>query len=102
MPVAGDTVSIASSRTHVSGHKTRTRELDILPLPGQEQLAVPDEKIEDPDDWEHDPNNPRNWSSLKKWTATSLVGIRLSFPCIPSCDSHRSPYTRSLLLSRVP
>lgn len=84
MPVADDTVSIASSRTHVSGHKTRTRELDIPPPSGQEQFAVPDSKTEDTDDWERNPNNPRNWSSLKKWTATSLVGICLSLPCILS------------------
>jgi len=72
MPVADDTVSIASSKTR--------RELDVPPLPAQEQLAVPDGKIEDTDDWEHNPSNPRNWSSSKKWTATSLVSIHLSFP----------------------
>lgn len=25
-------------------------------------------------DWDDDPDNARNWSSQKKWTATSIVG----------------------------
>ena len=76
MPTAGDSGSVTSSRTHVGG-KSRGVELNISP---QEQLAVPDDKIEETDDWERSPNNPRNWSPLKKWTATAIVSIYLSFP----------------------
>jgi multidrug resistance protein len=41
---------------------------------------LPSDKIEDKiedkeDDWEHDPINPRNWSPLKKWTATAIVSF---------------------------
>ncbi|KAF8450381.1 major facilitator superfamily domain-containing protein [Boletus edulis BED1] len=72
MPVADDTLSIASSPTHVNGHKTLK---DGLAHPGQEQPTVSDEKVEDKDMWEHNPHNPRNWSPLKKWIATSLVSF---------------------------
>ena len=80
MPTALDSGSIASSHTHVGG-KSRTRDFNIPHLLGQEQLAVPDDKIEEADDWEHSPNNPRSWSPLKKWTVTALVSIYLSFAC---------------------
>lgn len=72
MQTAEDTVSIASSHTHVGG-KSCTRGLDIFSLPSQEQLAV--DKMEKTEDWEYSPNNPRNWSASRKWTATALVSI---------------------------
>lgn len=74
-----DTVTL--SYTHVGGTEPRTHELDISLLAGPEQVAVPDVKVEETDDWEHGPINPRNWSPFKKWTATSLVGTCLSSPC---------------------
>ncbi|KAH0840060.1 major facilitator superfamily domain-containing protein [Lanmaoa asiatica] len=70
MSVADDTVSIASSHTQVGGKPTR--DLDIPPIPG---LPIPTDKVEDADDWEVSLDNPRNWSSLKKWTATFLVSF---------------------------
>jgi hypothetical protein len=30
----------------------------------------------DDEDWESDPENPRNWSSGKKWTAVAIVSGR--------------------------
>ena len=30
------------------------------------------------DDWENDPENPRNWSTRKKWTAACIVRRRLN------------------------
>lgn len=66
--MADDTVSANSSHT--------------VPNSGvgpQDQLPIPDTKAEDTDDWDHSPNNPRNWSPLKKWTATALVRSHLSF-----------------------
>ncbi|KAN0097326.1 Major facilitator superfamily domain containing protein [Tylopilus felleus] len=75
MPVADDTISIASSHTHVGAHKTRANETSIPPFPSQEKPVVADDKIEGKDVWEHSPDNPRNWPSLKKWTATSLVSL---------------------------
>ena len=64
MSNAEKTVSVTSSRTDV-GARTRAREPDTSPLPSQELVAS--------DDWEHSPNNPRNWSPLQKWTPTVLV-----------------------------
>ncbi|KAF8558851.1 MFS general substrate transporter [Imleria badia] len=75
MPVADDSISIASSHTHVGGHKTCARQLDIQPVPGQEQPVVCDDKVEDTDEWEYNPNNPRNWSPLRKWMPTFLVSL---------------------------
>ena len=28
------------------------------------------------DDWENDPQNPRNWTSVQKWTAVGVVRFR--------------------------
>ncbi|TFK19878.1 MFS general substrate transporter [Coprinopsis marcescibilis] len=32
-----------------------------------------DEESNDDDEWKRDPDNPRNWTSLKKWTAVVIV-----------------------------
>ncbi|KAG9317591.1 major facilitator superfamily domain-containing protein [Chiua virens] len=73
MSIAED-VSVASTNTHVGG-KSRTCELDGSPHPEKEQPAVSDNKIEPTDGWKDSLDNPRNWSPLKKWTATSLVSF---------------------------
>ncbi|KAG2042966.1 major facilitator superfamily domain-containing protein [Suillus americanus] len=40
------------------------------------QSAEDSDKTHDKEyDWEHDPANPRNWSSAKKWTATTIVAL---------------------------
>ncbi|KAH7924032.1 MFS general substrate transporter [Leucogyrophana mollusca] len=74
-----DNVSATTSSTHVSDHEgTATAATASLPRGGEGESAIPEDKIEDKiedkeDDWEHDPINPRNWSTTKKWTATILV-----------------------------
>ena len=94
MSTVEDATSITSSHTHVGG-KSRPRELDVSRLAGPDQAAVPDEKIQETDDWEHSLSNPRNWPPLKKWTATSLVGIYSASLCLHSVESDRSPSIRS-------
>jgi hypothetical protein len=59
--------SLASSVTH----KDKTEKHAKLDLP-EEKLEVALEKLKE-DDWENDPDNARNWSSAKKWTATAIV-----------------------------
>ncbi|KAF9222102.1 MFS general substrate transporter [Gyrodon lividus] len=76
-----ETISDATSHTQLSDNASPD-ELGSLPMPvgGEGQSAVStnkmEEKTEDKEDgWEHDPINPRNWSPLKKWTATALVSF---------------------------
>ncbi|KAG6849851.1 hypothetical protein H0H93_004345 [Arthromyces matolae] len=48
---------------------------------GDPEATKPEEKINqvtedfDEDDWEHDPNNARNWSFGRKWTAVAIVSL---------------------------
>jgi hypothetical protein len=91
-----ETVSVATPHTQV-GDDARPNELEPLPMGGQ---GLPSNKIEEEiehksqlDDWEHDPANPRNWSPLKKWTATTLVTIRLLFSSYLSRFPQVSFYT---------
>ncbi|KIJ70225.1 hypothetical protein HYDPIDRAFT_104912 [Hydnomerulius pinastri MD-312] len=74
-----ETLSVSTSATHVPDNAPMS-EPAPLPTGGEGQSAIPDDKVEDEienieDDWEHDPINPRNWSSAKKWTATALVSF---------------------------
>ncbi|KAI0750934.1 multidrug resistance protein 4 [Daedaleopsis nitida] len=78
--------STVSSVTHVSAHDSvepsgdgieKTKEDHIL-RGGEGQSAFPEDKKEEAlenaeDDWAHDPINPRNWSTRKKWTMVSVV-----------------------------
>jgi hypothetical protein len=46
-----------------------------------EEVDVPKDKIEDAlgnleVDWENDPDNARNWSSGRKWTAIAIVSTK--------------------------
>ncbi|KAG6916740.1 hypothetical protein DXG01_005560 [Tephrocybe rancida] len=48
--------------------------------PGHSESALPEDKIEETledeeDDWENDPENARNWSFGRKWTAVSIVAL---------------------------
>ncbi|EPQ59329.1 MFS general substrate transporter [Gloeophyllum trabeum ATCC 11539] len=71
--------SAATSLTHV--HDLH----DVGPIPqdltqGEGESAVPEDKKEEAlenveDDWQHDPINPRNWSSKKKWLMVFLVSF---------------------------
>jgi hypothetical protein len=85
------TVSLATSHTHVLVQDD-TNDLHPAQITGSEGgYAIPDDKLQDKiedgdDDWEHDPANPRNWSSAKKWTATMLVS------CFPSLRPNYQDY----------
>ena len=50
----------------------------ITRVPGSEEVDVPKDKIEEAlgnleVDWENDPDNARNWSFGRKWTAIAIV-----------------------------
>lgn len=76
------TNSIASSLTHVLSNEKSpvTPELPSKFQAGHGESALPDDKIEEAienreEDWENDPENARNWSTAKKWTAVSIVSF---------------------------
>ncbi|KAF9009997.1 major facilitator superfamily domain-containing protein [Cyathus striatus] len=48
--------------------------------PGHGESALPEDKIEEAienveDDWESDPENARNWTQRKKWTAICIISM---------------------------
>ncbi|KAH9478455.1 Efflux pump radE [Psilocybe cubensis] len=60
---------------HVSEPFTR---LERTLSPGHGESALPEDKIGEAvenleDDWENDPENARNWSTKKKWTAVVIL-----------------------------
>lgn len=61
--------SLNSSVTHIS-HVS-----DELALP-EDKVQAALEKLEK-SDWESDLENPRNWSSGRKWTAVGIVCVYL-------------------------
>lgn len=74
------TNSIASSLTHVQSNEKSsvTPELPSKFHAGHGESALPDDKVEEAfenieEDWENDPENARNWSLTKKWTAVFIV-----------------------------
>jgi hypothetical protein len=66
-------VSTASSITEVQPEKvaepTQGRPDSVVP-----QLEKGDTFQDSEDEWATDPDNARNWSIAKKWTAVSIVG----------------------------
>ena len=60
-----DTHSIASSLTRVGINE----KAEIA----KDKIKVALENLDD--DWEHDPENARNWSSGRKWQATASVSV---------------------------
>ncbi|EPT02765.1 hypothetical protein FOMPIDRAFT_1022680 [Fomitopsis schrenkii] len=47
---------------------------------GEGQSAIPEDKKEEileneEDDWAHDPANPRNWKTSRKWAMTAIVSL---------------------------
>ena len=49
-------------------------------LSDEEESAIPEDKRQEAidrmeNDWAHDPINPRNWSTAKKWGTVGLVRI---------------------------
>ncbi|EJF56590.1 MFS general substrate transporter [Dichomitus squalens LYAD-421 SS1] len=101
-----------SSNTHVSAQVTTGADVDAVDvekaqdaskLRGGEGLsAFPEDKKEEAlenaeDDWAHDPINPRNWSTRKKWTMACIVslytfvtplGSSMMAPALPDIAEH--------------
>ncbi|KAF8225144.1 MFS general substrate transporter [Tricholoma matsutake] len=78
-------VSIASSATDVQPEKVASAHVDQ----GDREPAVPHlekvDTVQDSEfDWETDPENPRNWTSPKKWTAVSIVSLYTFVPPLAS------------------
>jgi len=72
----GEPSSMAHSLAS-SNEKTGLAASSEIPQ-GHLESALPEDKIEEAledaeEDWEHDPENARNWSPAKKWTAVCIV-----------------------------
>ncbi|KAJ7639390.1 major facilitator superfamily domain-containing protein [Roridomyces roridus] len=57
--------------------------------PGRGPSAIPEDKKEElleqaEDDWQDDPENPRNWSGRKKWASTAIVSLYTFVPPLSS------------------
>jgi hypothetical protein len=65
------------------------------------------ENLEDAD-WQHDPENPRNWPFAKKWTTTAVVSVphystrRCSAMLQVSLYTFVSPLTSSIMAPGLP
>jgi len=81
-----------SSQTHVQpGLDSKASPKEATPPlpsqaypPGHGESALPEDKeaeaIENlEEEWESDPENARNWSTGRKWTAVAIVRARLGF-----------------------
>ncbi|KAF8800563.1 multidrug resistance protein 4 [Phlegmacium glaucopus] len=67
--------SLASCATHVSEGYSH---------PKEKEVTAASEKSDIEDDWENDPDNARNWSAKKKWTATAIVSFYTLVPPLAS------------------
>ncbi|KAJ7098686.1 multidrug resistance protein 4 [Mycena belliarum] len=74
--------SATSSLTHVPTAEDRDVAIDGngVDHPGRGPSAIPEDKKEEllenlEDDWQDDPQNPRNWSFKKKWATASIVSL---------------------------
>jgi len=72
----------ASTTSSVTVHheKIESHVQQGIVSPGHGESAIPDDKVEEAlenveDDWENDPDNARNWSFGRKWTAVSIVSL---------------------------
>ncbi len=73
---SADPHSVESSITHVQDDKNVEQIHHVAP--GHGESALPEDKVEEgfeniEDDWENDPENARNWSTVQKWTAVGIV-----------------------------
>ncbi|KAJ7432311.1 major facilitator superfamily domain-containing protein [Mycena galericulata] len=75
--------SVSSSLTNVpitdESGPLDTNGSTSVPL-GRGPSAIPEDKLEElieqhEDDWEDDPENPRNWSTRKKWASAAIVSL---------------------------
>lgn len=77
-------VSRTSSATHVQEKEKPASDTAHDALTGGEgESAIPDDKKEEAienleDDWTHDPQNPRNWSSGRKWVCPTSPSTNLA------------------------
>ncbi|KIM90654.1 hypothetical protein PILCRDRAFT_811100 [Piloderma croceum F 1598] len=81
--------SVSTSVTHVQDKDHQMPATSPMPTGGEGESAIPSDKEQEAlenseDDWEHDPVNPRNWSSGKKWTAIAIVSFYTFIPPLAS------------------
>lgn len=73
--------SLDSCHTHVELENNKEfNQLERTFSPGHGESALPEDKREEAfenleDDWENDPENARNWTSRRKWTAVAIVSV---------------------------
>ncbi|KAJ7739903.1 major facilitator superfamily domain-containing protein [Mycena metata] len=74
--------STSSSLTHVpvADEPSPAPSTEALDHPGRGPSAIPEDKKEElaenlEDDWQDDPQNPRNWSTSKKWASAGVVSF---------------------------
>ncbi|KAF9525091.1 multidrug resistance protein 4 [Crepidotus variabilis] len=65
--------------TKLMNNSTKAPEKDKLPT--SEKVV---EKGFEEDNWDSDPDNPRNWVTYKKWTAVGIVSFYTLFPPLAS------------------
>lgn len=75
-PTSQAVASMASSLTHV--HNSDGQLPEPVYSPGHGDSAFSEDKVEEAvenleEDWENDPDNARNWSFRRKWTAVGIV-----------------------------
>ncbi|RDX53972.1 multidrug resistance protein 4 [Lentinus brumalis] len=109
-PLKASRTPTVSSGTHVpspeqvepgSDSNEKSKKDSVL-HDGEGQSAFPEDKKEEilenlEEDWQHDPANPRNWPTRKKWLMTSIVslytfvtplGSSMMAPALPSIAEH--------------
>lgn len=77
-PMASTTQSATSSLTHVHNENSEVVAPQREISSGHGESALPEDKFEEAienieEDWENDPENPRNWIPSRKWTAVCVV-----------------------------
>ncbi|KDQ64730.1 hypothetical protein JAAARDRAFT_28372 [Jaapia argillacea MUCL 33604] len=95
--------SVATSLTHVPAlNDEKVAQIPPNLTGGEGESAIPEDKKEElleniEDDWQHDPINPRNWPSSKKWRMVSLVSFytfvsplasSMMAPALPEIAAH--------------
>ncbi|PPQ99251.1 hypothetical protein CVT24_009296 [Panaeolus cyanescens] len=94
IPTTSTTRSPASSLTHVYNEKVEAGVTKEQFSGGHGESALPEDKVEEAienleDDWENDPENPRNWVASRKWKAVCVVSF-YTF-CSPLASSMMAP-----------
>ncbi|RDB30839.1 hypothetical protein Hypma_005829 [Hypsizygus marmoreus] len=74
------TASATSSVTQAPYNEKVLNPLERAMSPGHGESALPEDKEEEAvenveDDWEDDPENARNWSFRRKWTAVAIISL---------------------------